>query len=140
MRLLLALLCVVASFSLPTAAVAQVTESGCRLFPDGSTRDTLYVTSAEVLKAVSCPALVRTASTDYGFFSHTAEEAKASGVDMGSHPSFKGKSTFSLFQATVAESDKYVLLRVQRVIHPDFNRTAVYWFDYIERGFVKGLR
>lgn len=142
MRRYIAVLFVFAWTCLPTLVAAQVSEGGCRLFSHtGSSRDMVYVASAELLKALPCPANIRTAATEYGFFAYTHEEAKQAGIEQSEKTLFyKGKSVIEIFKSTVQDSDRYVLLRVERVIHPDFNRTAVYWFDYIERTSVRGLR
>lgn len=50
-----------------------------------------------------------------------------------------GATIQNIFDKTVAGSNQYVVLEVVRVIAPEQNEVAVFWFAYIEKGKVLPL-
>ncbi len=56
----------------------------------------------------------------------------------GDRPAHKGgKSIQEIFEMTIPGAHQYTLLQVERVIDPDDNMSATFWFAYIETQKIK---
>jgi hypothetical protein len=95
----------------------------------GSGGAVLYV-APRISERINDPLGVHIAVSDTRRFSMNRGDSSGPG---------KGMTIQQIFNITVKEADRYIVLEVMRVINPNYTNVAVFWFAYLEKEKVTPL-